>query len=166
MSSQISAKTLKGEKKQNHHNSKNIVLHSNKNYYVPNSSSHLDSKIINRKLNSTKTPNSSVSCIAETIFSESRGEPLLGQIAVGTTIVTRTKILNKNPCLVIRGQYTQKRIPSKDKDEFYTLASNVLDGKTKNSIGNSDSFDSFKHKKHPKGSIHIGKHFFYKALHS
>jgi len=169
MSSQISAKTLKNEKKNhNHHSTKTIVhsiKHKDRNYYNP-SKLPKQNNIIDRKINHDKIPKSNVTCIAETIYSESRGEPLLGQIAVGSTIVTRTKILNKNPCSITRGQYTQKRVPLKDREEFYILASNVLEGKTKNPIPNLDSFDSFRHKKHPRGSIHIGKHFFYKALKS
>lgn len=167
MSSQLSAKTFEKEKKNhNHHSTKNIIhssKHKDRNYYNPAKQMN---NVINRKINHNKMPKSSVACVAETIFSESRGEPLLGQIAVGSTIVTRTKILNKNACSVVYQQYTQKRIPPEDKDELYILASNMLDGKTKSPIGNFDSFDSFKHKRHPRGSIHIGKHFFYKALKS
>jgi hypothetical protein len=106
-----------------------------------------------------------IQCTAETIYSEARGEPLVGKHAVGYTIVNRsTKILHKRPCSVVKQQYTQKRLPNKDRMVFLTLAENVLDGKVPNPIGNLDSFDSFPNKPHKRGSIHIGNHFFYKAI--
>jgi spore germination cell wall hydrolase CwlJ-like protein len=106
-------------------------------------------------------------CVAETIYSEARGESLTGQLAVGATIVTRsTQIFHKPVCSVVKQQYTQKRIPTKDRDEFMLLASNILSGNAKNPISNLDSFDSFPHRypKRPKKTVKIGKHYFYRAL--
>ena len=103
-------------------------------------------------------------CAAETLYSEARGESLTGQLAVGATIVNRSKLLNKTACHIVRQQYTQKRIPVDDKKEFHKLATNILYGNAKNPIGNLDSFDSFKHKRHPRHSVHIGNHWFYKAM--
>ena len=103
-------------------------------------------------------------CAAETLYSEARGESLTGQLAVGATIVNRSKLLNKTACNIVRQQYTQKRIPVDDKKEFHKLATNILYGNVKNPIGNLDSFDSFKHKRHPRHSVHIGNHWFYKAM--
>lgn len=108
-----------------------------------------------------------ISCVAETIYSEARGESLTGQLAVGATIMNRSKkILHQTPCKVVHQQYTQKRIPKEDKDEYHKLAKNLLLGRLPNPIGNKDSFDSFKHNypKRPKHSVKIGKHYFYKAL--
>lgn len=108
-----------------------------------------------------------IKCVAETIYSEARGEPLTGQLAVGATIVTRsTKIFHQPACKIVKQQYTQKRIPAKDKEEFIKLATDILRGKARNPIGNLDSFDSFKHRysKRPKKSIKIGKHYFYKIM--
>lgn len=108
-----------------------------------------------------------IKCVAETIYSEARGEPLTGQLAVGATIVTRsTKIFHKSACSVVKQQYTQKRIPKKDVEEFHALAKNILAGVAKNPIGNLDSFDSFKYRasKRPRSSVKIGKHYFYKVL--
>ena len=103
-------------------------------------------------------------CAAETLYSEARGESLTGQLAVGATIVNRSKLLNKTACNIVRQQYTQKRIPQEDRAEFIKLATNILYGNVKNPIHNLDSFDSFKRKSHPKGSVRIGGHWFYKAL--
>jgi len=108
-----------------------------------------------------------IQCVAETIYSEARGESLAGQLAVGATIVNRSKkIFHKPACQVVKQQYTQKRIPSKDKQVYMTLASNILSGAVKSPIGNLDSFDSFKYRypKRPKHSVKIGNHCFYKAL--
>ena len=106
-----------------------------------------------------------ISCVAETIYSESRGEPLVGQTAVGITIMNRSlKILHEPPCKVVKQQYTQKRIPKEDLQEFHTLAKNIMLGQYRNFIGDRDSFDSFVDKKHKKGSVKIGNHFFYKSL--
>ncbi len=108
---------------------------------------------------------SDIQCTAETIYSEARGEHKIGQHAVGYTIVNRsTKILHKRPCSIVHQQYTQKRIPKKEQSLFLSVAENVLEGKVPNPIGNFDSFDSFKNKRHPKGSIQIGGHWFYKAI--
>ena len=106
-----------------------------------------------------------LSCIAETIYSESRGESLAGQYAVGHTIMNRSRnILHEAPCAIVKQQYTQKHIPKEDTDEFYSIAKDVMIGNYRNVAGNVDSFDSFKNVKHPKGSILIGNHWFYKAL--
>ena len=106
-----------------------------------------------------------IQCTAETIYSEARGEPLVGKHAVGYTIVNRaTKILHKRPCSVVKQQYTQKRISKKDNLVFLNIAEDVLDGKVPNPIGNRDSFDSYVNKNHKRGSIQIGNHFFYKAI--
>ena len=171
--SSIMAKTLKDEKKNHHQHSKTIVhtiKHSKaiKNYYNLNRV-HTDlvngKHIIDRKINHNKISKSSVQCVAETIYSESRGESLRGQIAVGNTIMRRTQILDKNPCSVVKQQYTQKSVPYKDKEEFYSLASDVLNGIP--TSPNFDSFDSFKGKHHHrKGAVKIGNHYFYTALKS
>ena len=108
---------------------------------------------------------SDIQCTAETLYSEARGESLIGKHAVGYTIVNRSiKILHKRPCSIVNQQYTQKHIPKKDRRLFNAIAENVLNGKVPNPIGNCDSFDSFKNKRHPKGSIQIGGHWFYRAL--
>lgn len=108
-----------------------------------------------------------IQCVAETIYSEARGEPLTGQLAVGATIVTRSRqIFHKPACKIVKQQYTQKKIPKEEREEFTKLAENILYGNVKNPIGNLDSFDSFKHRysKRPKKTVKIGKHYFYKAL--
>lgn len=108
-----------------------------------------------------------VQCIAETVYSEARGESLAGQIAVGHTIITRSKkIFHKPICKVVVQQYTQKRIPKEDKEEFHKLARTILFGATKSPVGDCDSFDSFKgrYSKRPKHTIKIGDHYFYKVL--
>ena len=108
-----------------------------------------------------------IQCVAETIYSEARGESLTGQLAVGATIVNRSKkIFHKPACHVVRQQYTQKRIPKEEREEYIKLATNILYGNAKNPVGNLDSFDSFKHRynKRPKRTVKIGNHFFYKAL--
>lgn len=157
-------------KQKKHHNVHNIALHiskktKGKNYYNPFHSKLLIDKHIVEKPKRDMIPKSNVKCVAETIFSEARGEPLIGQLAVGSTIITRTKLLQKNACSVVRKQYTQKRVPAKDKEEFYALAEKVLNGASRNPIGNLDSFDSFKGKhRHRKGAIKIGNHYFYKSL--
>ena len=108
---------------------------------------------------------SDIQCTAETIYSEARGEPEIGQHAVGYTIVNRsTKILHKRPCSIVKQQYTQRHIPKEDKHVFYSIAENVLNNKVPNPIGNLDSFDSFRNRPHRRGSIKIGNHYFYKAL--
>jgi len=135
------------------------------------STKNSDIILLHKTIISTKKPDiikldpKQISCVAETIYSESRGESLTGQISVGLTIMNRSnKIFHEPPCKVVKQQYTQKHIPVKDKEEFHTLAKNVMLGQYRNVIGNMDSFDSFKHIKHPKGSIRIGGHWFYKAL--
>lgn len=108
-----------------------------------------------------------IECMAETIYSEARGEVLEGKIAVGHTILTRSKkVFHKPICSVIKQQYTQRRIPKKDKEEFHHLAKQVLFGVTNSPVGESDSFDSFKgrYSKRPKHTIKVGGHFFYKVL--
>ena len=113
--------------------------------------------------------NKDILCVAETIYSEARGESLTGQLAVGATIVNRSKkIFHKPACKVVKQQYTQKKIPREEREEFIKLAENILYGNVKNPIGNLDSFDSFKYRysKRPKRTVKIGKHYFYKALKS
>ena len=108
-----------------------------------------------------------IQCVAETIYSEARGESLTGQLAVGATIVNRSKkIFHKPACKVVKQQYTQKRIPKEERDEYIKLATNILYGNAKNPVGAMDSFDSFKHRynKRPKRTVKIGNHFFYKTL--
>ena len=108
-----------------------------------------------------------IQCVAETIYSEARGESLTGQLAVGATIVTRSKkIFHKPACKVVKQQYTQRKIPKEDIEKFRKLAENILYGKARNPIGSLDSFDSFKYKypKRPKRTVKIGNHYFYKAL--
>lgn len=108
-----------------------------------------------------------IQCVAETIYSEARGESLTGQLAVGATIVTRSKkIFHKPVCSIIYQQYTRRKIPLKDRQEYMLLASNILLGNVKNPVGNLDSFDSFKHRysKRPKRSVKIGNHYFYRSL--
>jgi spore germination cell wall hydrolase CwlJ-like protein len=108
-----------------------------------------------------------IQCVAETIYSEARGESLTGQLAVGATIVNRSKkIFHKPACKVVKQQYTQKKIPKEEFNEYIKLATNLLYGNTKNPIGNLDSFDSFKHRysKRPKKTVKIGNHYFYKSL--
>lgn len=108
-----------------------------------------------------------IKCMAETIFSEARGETLTGQIAVGHTIITRSKkIFHKPVCNVVHQQYTQRRIPEKYKEEFHTIAKQILFGVTKSPVGEMDSFDSFKgrYSKRPKNTIKVGGHYFYKVL--
>ena len=107
-----------------------------------------------------------IDCIAKTIYSEARGEPKIGQVAVGYTILNRTKIFNKPICRVIKKAYTQKVIPEKDKKEFYQLSKNIINRYEKNPIGKRDSFDSYKRYKYHKNptSTRIGKHYFYQVL--
>jgi len=128
-------------------------------------SSQLCAKTSNQsKINISKND---IKCVAETLYSETRGESLIGQLAVGATIVTRSKkIFHKPACNTVHQQYTQKKIPSEDKQKFMLLASNILMGNAKNPIGDMDSFDSFKgrYSKRPKNAIKIGGHWFYKAL--
>lgn len=115
----------------------------------------------------TKSNMKQISCVAETIYSEARGESLKGQLAVGHTIMNRIKkIFHKPACSVVKQQYTQKLIPREDKEEYHKLAKNLLFGRLPNPIGNKDSFDSFKYNypKRPKHSVKIGNHYFYKAL--
>lgn len=108
-----------------------------------------------------------IQCVAETIYSEARGESLTGQLAVGATIVNRsTKIFHQPACKIVKQQYTQRKIPKEEREEFIKLAENILYGNVKNPVGTMDSFDSFKHnyQKRPKRNIKIGNHYFYKAL--
>jgi spore germination cell wall hydrolase CwlJ-like protein len=108
-----------------------------------------------------------IQCVAETIYSEARGESLTGQLAVGATIVNRsTKIFHQPACKIVKQQYTQRKIPKEEREEFIKLAENILYGNAKNPVGAMDSFDSFKHnyQKRPKRNIKIGHHYFYKAL--
>ena len=107
-----------------------------------------------------------IQCVAETLYSEARGESLTGQLAVGATIVNRSKkIFHKSACKVVKQQYTQKRIPKEEREEYIKLATNILYGNAKNPVGNLDSFDSFKrYNKRPKRTVKIGNHYFYKAL--
>ncbi len=106
-----------------------------------------------------------IQCMAETVYSEARGESLAGKLAVGHTILTRSKKIFHQPvCKIIIQQYTQRRIPSRDKEEYHQLAKNILFGATKNPINGMDSFDSFRHKHRPKHTIKIGNHWFYKVL--
>jgi spore germination cell wall hydrolase CwlJ-like protein len=111
--------------------------------------------------------NKDIQCVAETIYSEARGESLTGQLAVGATIVNRsTKIFHQPACKIVKQQYTQRKIPKEEREEFIKLAENILYGNVKNPVGAMDSFDSFKHNylKRPKRNIKIGNHYFYKAL--
>jgi len=126
---------------------------------------HNKTKVIKSHKVVTKPLNTDISCVAETIYSEARGEPLVGQIAVGQTIINRSrKVFNKPVCNVIKNQYTRKRIPKGDKEHFNKLANDILLNKVSNPIGNKDSFDSHLRKKHKHGSVRIGHHYFYQSL--
>lgn len=52
-------------------------------------------------------PPAQVECVAKAIYSESRGEPELGQRAVGHVILNRAKLNKTSPCKIIKepGQF-------------------------------------------------------------
>lgn len=110
-----------------------------------------------------------VQCVAETLYSEARGEEYKGIVSVGNTIVNRHKKLKKKICTIVKTAYTQKRIIHKDKEKFYIIARDVLYKRTKNFVGERDSFDSYKHRyyKHKNHTtVKIGHHYFYQVLYS
>jgi len=116
-----------------------------------------------------------VSCLAEAIYYEGRGEPILGQRAIAHVIVNRTKseLFPSTVCGVIhdRCQFTytcRSKSPIKDKDAYHTaktVATSVISGEKDITYG-----ATFYHAKYvkPKWSykfdhtIDIGNHKFYK----
>lgn len=104
-----------------------------------------------------------VACLAETIFSEAGAESEIGKIAVGQTVMNRMHKLHKSVCWITRHGYTRRPIPGKVLHQYRAIANSVLHGLTA-PIGDRDSFDSHKRKRHAKGAVRIGNHYFYEAL--
>lgn len=102
-------------------------------------------------------------CLANMIYSEARGEPVEGQIAVGYTVVNRLKKFSKPVCWIVRHGYTRKKIPPAEVSAFLAVAEGVLSGRLRNPIGDADSFDSRKGR-HARGSIKIGRHYFRRVM--
>lgn len=105
-----------------------------------------------------------VACLAETLFSEAGAEPEYGKIDVGHTVKVRQRKLNKSVCWITKHGYTHRRIPAAVKQYYHTLAKRILDGEYLSPIGNRDSFDSSKRKRHKAGAIKRGKHYFYEVI--
>ena len=108
-----------------------------------------------------------VECLAKTIYSESRGEELKGQIAVGYTVINRKKQTGKSVCRTVSAGYTQRWIPTNDREQFVKLSSLILTGKIPSPIGDRDSFDAYSRRpmwaRHIKHAVRIGNHTFYRS---
>lgn len=103
-----------------------------------------------------------IQCLASTIFSEARGEPLAGKIAVGHTVINRMKKLNRSACWVTQHGYTRKPVSHAAMQEYRNLSARILAGETVSAIGQRDSFDSNRRRpRHAKQVLRIGGHAFY-----
>lgn len=113
---------------------------------------------------STGANASDIQCLANTLFSEARGEPEAGRVNVGHTVMVRRKKLHKPICWIVKHGYTQKAIPIALRHYYHTLAGRILHGRYTTPIGERDSFDSHKRKHRMRGVIKIHNHYFYEAL--
>ena len=108
-----------------------------------------------------------VECLAKTIYAESRGEQMIGQIAVGYTVINRKKQTGKAICHIVSAGYTQRWIPANDREEFVKISKLILTGKIASPIGDRDSFDAYSRRplwaRHIKKAVRIGNHTFYRS---
>ena len=97
-------------------------------------------------------------CLSTIIYSESRGEPKTGQLAVAHASINRAVKTTGSTCN-IRG-VTRKKIPKQDKTYFIKLAEYALFHKS--TIASADSWNTGK-KPHSRGKAvkSIGAHVFY-----
>lgn len=125
-------------------------------------------------LGSFKPQVSDLACLSSTIYYESVGESLAGQIAVAQTVIERKNHPSKYPksiCTVI-SQYQQypwfnnTRLPIKVFEETKQIAQDVLAGKTRSKAHGATHFHSVKVKptwaREMKHVATIGNHKFYK----
>lgn len=103
-------------------------------------------------------------CLAETMFSEAGAEPEYGKIDVGHTVKVRQRKLHKPICWITKHGYTRRHIPVAVKEYYHALAHRVLAGDYQSPIGDRDSFDSSRRKRHKAGAIRRGGHYFYEVL--
>jgi len=98
-------------------------------------------------------------CMAEIIYSESRGESVEGAIAVGSSVMNRSKRLGKAICKLTG--VTAKKIPELLRPHYLALAKAVM--VSKSTVKDADSWNTGKESK-SKGEItrHIGRHVFYR----
>ena len=113
---------------------------------------------------STGAKADSVACLAETIFSEAGAEPEFGKIDVGHTVMVRQRKLNRSVCWITRHGYTHRKIPAAVRAYYKHLAERILAKEYSSPIGDRDSFDSSRRKRHKAGAIKRGKHYFYEVL--
>ena len=99
-------------------------------------------------------------CLAEIMYSEARGEPVTGAVAVGHATVNRAKLQKRSVCRV-KG-VTRKAIPKKHRMIYKVLAQAILRGSIPDLTKKSDSWNRGR-KPAYRGAIKrvIGKHVFY-----
>ena len=117
--------------------------------------------------------NNTLTCMTNAIYFESRGESLLGKIAVGHVILNRSKRRKLSVCEVVNepGQFSWKTNPKPIKnkklwDEIYKISYKVIMNEYKDPTNGSTFFHSIK--VNPKWisnkslTVLIGNHKFYK----
>ncbi len=100
-----------------------------------------------------------VQCLSQTMYAESRGEPLEGAIAVGQATVNRAKKVGKNICALTGVE--RKAVPKVLSNHFNALAKSIING-SGSVVGNADSWNTGRRTAYP-GAVkrRIGKHIFY-----
>jgi spore germination cell wall hydrolase CwlJ-like protein len=100
-----------------------------------------------------------IQCLSAIMYSEARGEPELGKLAIAHASINRAKRSARSTCK-IHG-VTRRSIPTVDKPYFKTLAAKALFSK-RNPIGKADSWNTSRKPAH-KGKVTaiIGAHVFY-----
>lgn len=106
-----------------------------------------------------------VQCLAETIYAESRGEPLEGQMAVGQAAINRAQRSSKTICELIRDRVMQARKIPAAKLRFYRLlALELLTEKLPRVLYHADSWNTGNTPAF-RGALEkvIGRHVFYRV---
>ena len=103
--------------------------------------------------------NKEIQCLSSIIYSEARGEPEIGKLAVAHASINRAKRSERSTCK-IKG-VTRKHIPLKLQPYFKTLAVKSFSSKHK-LIGKADSWNTSKKPAHRgKVTAIISHHVFY-----
>lgn len=111
-------------------------------------------------LTSSNVYSDEIDCLTEIMFSEARGEPEAGIIAVAEASVNRGKIQKRNMCFITG--VTRKKISSVFKKKYRDIAKNVIKNKTNFYAKKADSWEIGKPSYKGKVTAKIGKHAFYK----
>ena len=109
---------------------------------------------------SSNVQSNELKCLSEIMFSEARGEPITGLIAVAEASVNRSKTLKRNICAITG--VTRKNVPRPLQNHYKALANNVVKFKTDDYAKSADSWEARIPSYKGRITAKIGRHYFYK----